>query len=250
MTQSVPAKGQTSGPKNEEQRTRNRVLASVLDGGPVSASALAKNMKLTAAAIRRHLDALEESGQIEVRIFNGVKAGRGRPARQYVVTAAGHAELGTDYDTMAIDTLKYIKEIAGAQGVAEFARRRMDKLEASLAVSVNAAGRDLAARSRALAQALTREDFSASATPVAAGTPMEAMQLCQGHCPIREVAAEFSEFCEVEREAFARLLGVDVRRLSTLANGDHVCTTHIPTASLNRPILDLPTSRPIEGGSR
>lgn len=239
-----------SGPKSEELRTRTKVLAAVLDHGPVSASALAKTLKLTPAAIRRHLDALEDSGQIEVRQFQGVKVGRGRPARQYVVTSDGHAALGTEYDTMAIETLKYIKEIAGAQGVAEFARRRMDKLESSVAPVVNAAGPDLAARSRALAGALTRQDYSASATPVAAGTAMEAMQLCQGHCPIQDVAAEFGEFCEVERESFARLLGVDVRRLSTLANGDHVCTTHIPTSTVNRPILDLPTSRPTEGGSR
>jgi hypothetical protein len=36
-------------------------------------------------------------------------------------------------------------------------------------------------------------------------------------------------FCDVETEVFSRLVGVDVRRLSTLARGGHVCTTHIPT---------------------
>ena len=33
-------------------------------------------------------------------------------------------------------------------------------------------------------------------------------------------------------ELFARLLDVDVRRLSTIAAGAHVCTTHVP---LGRP---------------
>jgi hypothetical protein len=36
-------------------------------------------------------------------------------------------------------------------------------------------------------------------------------------------------FCDAETEMFSRLVGVDVRRLSTLARGGHVCTTHIPT---------------------
>jgi hypothetical protein len=35
---------------------------------------------------------------------------------------------------------------------------------------------------------------------------------------------------------FSRLVGVDVRRLSTLARGGHVCTTHIPTG---RPAISV-----------
>lgn len=61
-----------------------------------------------------------------------------------------------------------------------------------------------------------------------AGAPHAlAIQLCQGHCPIQEVAKDFPEMCEAETEAFARLLGVPIQRLSTLANGGHVCTTNI-----------------------
>ncbi len=45
---------------------------------------------------------------------------------------------------------------------------------------------------------------------------------------MHQVAAEFPQFCELETEAFARLLGVHVQRLSTLAGGGHVCTTFIP----------------------
>ncbi len=54
------------------------------------------------------------------------------------------------------------------------------------------------------------------------------MQLCQGHCPVQHAAERFPELCEAETAVFSRLLGVDVRRLATLAQGDHVCTTHIP----------------------
>jgi predicted ArsR family transcriptional regulator len=64
----------------EDGRTRQRVLGAVLDHGPISASALAKMMGLTAAAIRRHLDALTDEGLIEVRSLAGQRAGRGRPA--------------------------------------------------------------------------------------------------------------------------------------------------------------------------
>ena len=65
--------------------------------------------------------------------------------------------------------------------------------------------------------------------------PLTGIQLCQGHCPVQHVAAEFPQFCEAETEAFSRLLGVHVQRLATLAHGDHVCTTFVPTPTTERP---------------
>ena len=35
--------------------------------------------------------------------------------------------------------------------------------------------------------------------------------------------------CEIETQLFASLLGSHVQRLATIAHGDGVCTTHIPT---------------------
>ena len=92
----------------------------------------------------------------------------------------------------------------------------------------------VAGRSRDLAAALNDEGYAASAIPVAVGTPLEAMQLCQGHCPILEVAEDFPQLCEAETQAIGRLLDVHVQRLATLAGGEHVCTTHIPVAALTR----------------
>jgi predicted ArsR family transcriptional regulator len=52
-------------------------------------------------------------------------------------------------------------------------------------------------------------------------------QICQHHCPVAHVAAEFPQLCEAETEAFGRLLGAPVRRLATIAHGDGICTTHV-----------------------
>src|SRR5262249_5407676 len=55
-------------------------------------------------------------------------------------------------------------------------------------------------------------------------------QLCQHHCPVAHVAAEFPQLCEAETRAFQRMLGTHVQRLATIARGDGVCTTHVPAA--------------------
>jgi len=88
---------------------------------------------------------------------------------------------------------------------------------------------ELATRVQALAEALSADGYAASAGPapaVGAGG-MAGEQLCQHHCPVAHVAAEFPQLCEAETEAFGRLLGTPVQRLATIAHGDGICTTHV-----------------------
>ena len=61
-------------------------------------------------------------------------------------------------------------------------------------------------------------------------------ELCQHHCPIAHVAAEFPQLCEAETEALSKVLGTHVQRLATIAHGDGVCTTFIPTAQKSKNI--------------
>jgi len=138
---------------------------------------------------------------------------------------------------------------AGADAVDAFARQRNADLEARYAAQVAAGGDDVTARADALAAALTADGFAASTRPVEAGTPLAGVQLCQGHCPVQHVATAFPAFCDAETDAFSRLLGVHVQRLSTLAHGEHVCTTFIPMSAgpakaLKAPARNEPKARP------
>jgi len=86
----------------------------------------------------------------------------------------------------------------------------------------------LASRVQALADALSADGYAASAGPApAVGQIASGEQLCQHHCPVAHVAAEFPQLCEAETEAFGRLLGTPVQRLATIAHGDGICTTHV-----------------------
>lgn len=217
-----------------ESRTRSRVLRAVSAEGPITAAELGRLLELTPAAVRRHLDVLVEQGAIAEHEAAGVRRGRGRPARAYVMGEAGHEALGTDYDSLALEVLHYLGAKAGSSAVAEFVRERIRPLEERYSARLAGAGDDPAARTELLVEALSEDGFSASARPVGSGG-LSGVQLCQGHCPVRHVAAQFPEFCEAETDTFSRLLGVHVQRLATQAGGDHVCTTFIPTAELSVP---------------
>jgi len=56
-------------------------------------------------------------------------------------------------------------------------------------------------------------------------------EICQHHCPVAHVAAEFPEICEAETEIFSQVLGTHVQRLATIAHGDGVCTTFVPNGN-------------------
>lgn len=218
-----------------ESRTRDRVLQAISERGPITAGVLANQLGLTPAAVRRHLDNLVELGLINSREAVPGHRGRGRPARAYVMSDAGHQALESDYDHLATEALRFLADAAGEDAVTRFAQQRVAQLEVRYAAELAAAGEDRQARTAALVKALTRDGFAASARPVgAAGSAgaLTGIQLCQGHCPVQHVAREFPQFCDAETDAFSRLLGVHVQRLATLAHGDHVCTTFVPTPTV------------------
>jgi predicted ArsR family transcriptional regulator len=211
-----------------EDRTRDRVCREVLERGPVSTADLAALLRLTPAAVRRHLDVLLEQGLVTARDPRPAPhRGRGRPARQFVLTDAGHAAMATGYEDLAAQVLHYLAAVAGPDAVRGFARRRLADVEDRYRAAVEAAGPDPLRRAEVLAAALSGDGYAASTRALGAGGSA-GTQLCQGHCPVQHVARQFPELCEAETDTFSRLLGVHVQRLATLAHGEHVCTTHVP----------------------
>jgi predicted ArsR family transcriptional regulator len=208
---------------DETTATRQRVARDILENGPSTAAAIAERLGLTTAAVRRHLDTLMTEGHVEAgEPRPRGPRGRGRPARAYRMTDAGRDAFEHSYDDLAASALSYVAEIGGPDAVAEFARRRLLYLEEAYRLAISALGPDKAPD--ALVELLTEEGYAASIEP----SPLGGVQMCQHHCPVAHVAAQFPQLCEAETEMIGRLLGTHVQRLATIAHGDGVCTTHIP----------------------
>ncbi|MFO7253104.1 MAG: transcriptional regulator [Actinomycetes bacterium] len=210
-----------------ERGTRARVARLILEHGPITAAALGGRLGLTPAAVRRHIDALLAEGLIEPRDVRPIgRRGRGRPAKTFVITDTGRRAFEHAYDDLAGSALRFIAERVGEEAVAEFARTQVAGLVERLAPTMRQV--PLEQRVRVLAQALSADGYAASASQAKSGGE----QLCQHHCPVAHVAAEFPQLCEAETEAFAQLLGTPVQRLATIAHGDGVCTTHVSPHAL------------------
>ena len=157
--------------------TRERVRGLLLALGPSTAAVLSDRLGLSPAAVRKHLDALLLDGTVTTREQRPRGArGRGRPARQYVLTDAGHAEGPSGYDDLAAAAVRFLAQAGGAQAVIAFAEARGADLERRYAgVLAGLAAED---RPAALAEALTADGYAASTSQQGLG-----LQLCQHHCP-------------------------------------------------------------------
>lgn len=202
--------------------TRDRVARSILEHGPSTAAELAERLALTPAAVRRHLAVLTDAGHLiarDQRVYG--QRGRGRPAKEFVLTDAGRETFHHAYDDLAILALRFLRQEGGEGAVTEFAEQTMEEVRRRF----TAEGAEYATPTDALAEVLNEQGYVATLKPIASGT-----QLCQYHCPVAHVAREFPELCAAETRLFSELLGSHVQRLATIAHGDGVCTTHIPNA--------------------
>ncbi len=207
-----------------EGHTRDEVVRLLLEQGPITATAIGKRLGLSPAGVRRHLDALIEAGEARaMRSAPWQQQGRGRPAKQYQLTAAGRGRLGHAYDDLAGAAMRRLREIGGESAIADFARSRVGTIVAGIDKLARHTPETTSAKAEEIAEAFTEAGFAASTRKVGAG-----VQICQHHCPVSHVAEEFPELCAAELEAFRELLGTHVQRLATIANGDCACTTHVP----------------------
>jgi predicted ArsR family transcriptional regulator len=211
------------------------VCRSLLEFGPSTVGAIAGRLGLTASAVRKHLDGLLADGVVTTRQSTSrLPRGRGRPARTFMLTDAGRDRFENAYDDLAVGVLRYLAETGGPEAVEAFARSRVGELESRYAAVVDGARN----KPEALAAVLTADGYAASvhATPAVGG-----VQLCQHHCPVAHVAEQFPQLCEAETAAFERLLGTHVQRLATIAHGDVVCTTYVPSVAASDGKHAVPT---------
>jgi len=244
-----PVPGGTSG---QDGRTRRAIVRLLLESGSITAAEIGQRLGISAAGVRRHLDALVDGGDAEANPAAAwQQTGRGRPAKRYRLTPAGRAKLEHTYDDLASAAMRQLREIGGDEAVQAFARRRIDTILAGVSAVESEDVGAVEAAAEDVAEALTRAGYVTTTARV--GGPIQGIQICQHHCPVSHVAEEFPELCETERQAISEVLGTHVQRLASIANGDCACTTHVPLTltapSASKSSASKPSSRNQQGAS-
>jgi predicted ArsR family transcriptional regulator len=209
---------------------RKSLARELLKSGPISASDLAESLGISAVAVRKHLDDMNEKALVEsheVAPFGPAKPkGRGRPARVYSLTSQGRDFFENQYQSLSQESIEYLNDQYGNSAVKDFAVKRYKENLKDHLTKINNA-KDITKKVEIFAQVLSKDGFAA--TVEKGSGPTHTIQLCQHNCPIAHVAEKHPEFCEAELEVFNEILGVNVTRLSTIANGNNICTSMVST---------------------
>lgn len=246
LTQSSPEGSARQAPRTPEGRdTRERLIEAISAHGPVTARQLAERFELTSAAVRRHLASLEADGVIAEHEMPVRNRGRGRPSKAFVLSKSAHERLPGGYDELAVLAIEELARAGGDAAIERLAHRRVAEWETRLAARVAQCEADgetvtLSRKVELLAELLTDRGYATTVRPLSVPLPtpdarpgaaprtLVTAQLCHGHCPVLDIAAEHPELCEAETRVISRIIGAPVQRLATLAQGAHACTTHIP----------------------
>jgi len=196
--------------------TRDQLLTLLKKSEGLTADQLARRLGITAMAVRKHLTALERDGLITTSLQ---RRKIGRPARLYRLSERADTLFPQHYDSMLSEVLHDLEALDGPEKVELVLQRRVQRLGEQLADRLEQTP-TLRDRVRYLAETLDALGYCTSWEQLDSQT----FRLCQYHCPIRRVAAEFPATCEAEAELYRILLRAQVERQCHLATGDACCS--------------------------
>jgi predicted ArsR family transcriptional regulator len=195
---------------------------------PRSVADLAAALGLSEVAVRRHLGVLERDGLVSAETVRG--SGPGRPWSRYRLTHRAGRLFPDRSADFANDLMEFVEREHGRSALLAFLRWRNERQGTEYAARMAAAGaEDTEDRVALLAELLDSDGFMAEAAPAEDGR--SALQLRQGHCAVKDIAAAHPEICAYEAAMFKELLGAKVSRRQTIAGGADACVCTVTPAT-------------------
>lgn len=202
--------------------TRRRIRRLLKQGGPQRADDLAGALGLTAMAVRQHLYAMAEAGEVESA---AVRQGRGRPAKRWSLTTRADAFFEDGHADLAVGLIESLRR---ALGDAAMDRLLADRTAQQITAYRDRVGRfqTLERQVRELAAIRAEEGYMAEVAPDPDG---QGWLLVENHCPICHAAKACTGLCAQELTVFREVLGeaASVERIEHMLEGARRCAYRV-----------------------
>ena len=183
--------------------SRDNIMTIIRQNNGVNVDALAKEMQLAPATVRRHLDILERDGLVD---HSEVRKPTGRPQYSFHLTEKGHDSVPKDYSRLLNELVSDIKSIP----TGELGTRTGDEM---LRESLTRIGERRAAeyaQSRRPVEAVTAAFEDGGYDPVVE-TDADGLKIRVTNCPYRRASIDDEIICTVDRSMIKHLLGDKVQ---------------------------------------
>ncbi len=200
-------------------KAREKILFYLKTKGPQTAVQVAKRLGVTAMAVRQHLYALKEAGDVQ---FTDERRKVGRPARIWCLTRATAGHFPDSHGELAIGILSAARQAFGADGISRLIALRMQGQAQRYAGRIGRK-RGLEAKVAELANIREEEGYMAEWSREQDGS----LLLVENHCPICAAAETCQDLCTGELGLFRQVLGAEVEREEHILSGQRRCLYRI-----------------------
>jgi len=207
--------------KMEDNSTRRSIIHHLKRTRGMSIDELAREINITPMGVRQHLLALEKKGLVT---YVAKRQGIGRPGFIYMLTEAAGDFFPNSYDTLSLEVLRDIKKHDGPEKIEKiflWRKERMLRTQREVLAGLD----NIDDRLKAL-----RQHLVSSGHFVELSRNNGHYHLKQFHCPIHKISVEFREACKQELQMYRELLGKNITREQTIAEGATSCLYIIPRA--------------------
>jgi len=198
--------------------SRRQILVALKEKGGLTADELAARLKISAVAVRRHLDNLKNAGLVT---YKEVKQGMGRPSFVYSLTDKTDHIFPRSYEELAHDIILIIQSLYGQEAVDTIFEKRFEKIKEIYEPQVNA--KTLTGRLDQLVRLRQSDGYMADWKTNDDGTFI----ITEMNCPIQNVAEGCCQACQQDLQLFTDLLDANVTRQDHLVQGDNACSYQI-----------------------
>lgn len=198
---------------------RPAVLELLKREGKLTVAQLAERLGVTESAVRQQIALLETEGLLE---FEDQKGRRGRPQRQYRLSAVGDERFTRTYASLAESLLESVRDRLGPQAVETAFEGRREQMEAELRPLIRAV--ELKERVGQFADAMASRGYMPTLSEDEQG-----LTFTWHNCPVARIARQFTQPCAQEIRLIESLLGEKVVRETCIARGDTACCYRVVT---------------------
>ena len=204
---------------------RGEILHLLKRAQPLTAKDLARQLSVSANAIRHHLKELEAEALI---VYGREQRGVGAPTFAYRLSADGEALFPRAYEETLTQLLERVAGKSGRQAAVELFEDHYRELTRQLQAEL--AGAAASERVDLIARLMNQQGYMAE-WQEAAGT----FRLSEHNCAIRAVAERFPEVCAAEERFLRDVLGAAVERRTHITSGCNACEYAITFAEPANP---------------
>ena len=201
-------------------KTHEKIINLLKLHGPLTAKSLAAELGLTTMGVRQHVQALEESGEVE---YKDEKAARGRPTRYWFLTQKSNSHFENRHDELTVQLIDSVITLFGDDGLEKIIAHRESETMSNYRVAL-ADRYGIKEKLDMLAKLRTAEGYMASIEQEG-----DDFWLFENHCPICAAASKCLNFCRSELDIFQALLSevAKVSREEHIIEGARRCAYRI-----------------------